>query len=68
MFKALDLTINSLESGSVVGKLKRQKTGYFFFLFPLCGTWSQAKSLTTVTLCSVLLMVIIIFGSASVQK
>ena len=50
MFKALDLTINSLESGSVVGKLKRQKTGCFFSLFPRCGAWSQAKSLTTVTL------------------
>ena len=55
MFKALDLTINSLGSGSVVGK-KGKKRDQFFSLFRQCGAWSQAKPLTTVTLFSVLLI------------
>ena len=66
MFKALDLTINSLGSGSVVGKKGKKRT-QFLSLFPQCGAWSQAKPLTTVTLFSVLL-IIIFGGSASVQK
>ena len=66
MFKALDLTINSLGTGSVVRK--KAKNGInFFCLFPQCGAWSWAKPLTTVTLFSVLL-IIITFGSALVQK
>ena len=68
MFKALDLTINSLGSGSaVVGKKSKKRDQFFFSLFPQGGAWSKAKPLTTVTLFSVLL--IINFGwSASVQK
>ena len=64
---ALHLTINSLGSGSVVGKKGKKWDQFFFSLFPQCGAWSQAKPLTTVTLFSVLL-VIIFGGSASVQK
>ena len=67
MFKALDLTINSLGSGSVVGK-KGKKGSIFFSLSPPFGAWSQAKPLTTVTLFSVLLIIIFWGGSASVQK
>ena len=67
MFKALDLTINSLGSGSVVGKKGKKRDQFFFSLFPLCGAWSQAKPLTTETLFSVLL-IIIFGGSASVRK
>ena len=67
MFKALDLTINSLGSGSFVVGKKKQKTGSIFFsLFPQGGAWSKAKPLTTVTLFSVLL--IIIFGGAHLYK
>ena len=65
MFMALDLTINSLGSGSVVRK-KGEKRTQFLSHFPQCGAWSQAKPLTTVTIFSVLL--IIFGGSASVQK
>ena len=65
MFKALDLTINSLGSGSVVRK-KGEKRTQFLSHFPQCGA-SQAKPLTTVTIFSVLL-IIIFGGSASVQK
>ena len=66
MFKALDLTINSLGSGSVVRE-KGEKRTQFLSHFPQCGAWSQAKPLTTVTIFSVLL-IIIFGGSASVQK
>ena len=65
MFKALELTINSLGSGSVVGKKGKRRT-QFLPLFPHCGAWSQAKPLTTVTLFSVL--PIIIFGGAHQYK
>ena len=59
MFKALDLTINSLGSGSAVVEKKKQKTGSIFFsLFPQGGAWSKAKPLTTVTLFSLLLIII----------
>ena len=66
MFKALDLTINSLGSGSVVGKKSKKRDQFFFSLFPQGGAWSKAKPLTTVTLFSVLL--IIIFGGANLYK
>ena len=60
MFKALDLTINSLGSGSAVVGKKKQKTGSIFFsLFPQGGAWSKAKPLTTVTLFSLLLIIIL---------
>ena len=53
MFKALDLTMNSLGSGSVMGKKGKKRGFIFFFLFPRCGAWPQAKPLMTVTLFSV---------------
>ena len=57
--KALDITINSLGSGSVVVK-KGKKTGSILFsLFPQGGAWSKAKPLTTVTSFSFLLIVIL---------
>ena len=63
MFKALDLTINSLRRGGE----KKQKTGSIFFsLFPQGGAWSKARPLTTVTLFSVLL--IIFWGEAHLYK
>ena len=68
MFKALDLTINSLGSGSAVVGKKKQKTGSIFFsLFPQGGAWSKAKPLTTVTLFS-LLLIIIFEGGAHLYK
>ena len=66
MLKALDLTINSLGSGSVVGKKGKKRT-QFLSLFPQCGAWSQAKPLTTVTLFSVLL-IIIFWGAHQYKK
>ena len=66
MLKALDLTINSLGSGSVVGKKGKKRT-QFLSLFPQCGAWSQAKPLTTVTLFSVLLF-LCVSVSALVQS
>ena len=66
MFKALDLTINGLGSGSVVGKKGKKRT-QFLSLFPHCGAWSQAKPLTTVTLFSVLL-IIIFWGAHQYKK
>ena len=65
MFKALDLTINSLGSGSVLRKKGKKRT-QFLSLLPQCGAGSQAKPLTTVTLFSVLL--IIILGGAHQYK
>ena len=62
MLKALDLTINSLGSGSVVGKKGQKRDQYQFF-----SPFSPMRGLTTVTLFSVLL-IIILGGSASVQK
>ena len=67
MFKALDLTINSLGSGAAVGKKGKKRDQFFFSLFPEGGARSKAKPLAAVTLFSVLL-IIIFLGSASVQK